>query len=95
MRLDTRLDRGTGDGDILFCSPPHAPGLCERRQTVVRTIDVPRSEVRRVRLLTPPRPSAIGRGGALILGVGSGRARDVARMLVDACARRRGDVSVR
>ncbi len=58
--LDTRLDRGTGDGDTLVLQPATRAGLCERRQTVVRTIDVPRSEVRRVRLLISPRPSAIG-----------------------------------
>lgn len=60
LMVDTNLDRGAGYGDILSWSPPYAPGLDERRQTVVRSVDVPRFEALMARLLTRPQPRAVG-----------------------------------
>ncbi|WP_337054891.1 nucleoside hydrolase [Pseudoxanthomonas sp. USHLN014] len=60
LMVDTNLDRGAGYGDILSWSPPYAPGLGERRQTVVRSVDVPRFEALMARLLTRPQPHAVG-----------------------------------
>lgn len=60
LMVDTNLDRGAGYGDILSWSPPYAPGLGERRQTVVRSVDVPRFEALMARLLTRPQPRAVG-----------------------------------
>ncbi|WP_425608078.1 nucleoside hydrolase [Pseudoxanthomonas winnipegensis] len=60
LMVDTNLDRGAGYGDILSWSPPYAPGLGERRQIVVRSVDVPRFEALMARLLTRPQPRAVG-----------------------------------
>lgn len=60
LLVDVNTEFGPGYGDILSWSAPYAPGLGERRQTVVRQVDVARFEALMSALLTRPQPPALG-----------------------------------